>query len=191
MAGPHRALVDLGSWSRLADRPHRRRRRDVVRRADDDQHGASDVGDGHRAFPDDEPPGEHSILREDLLEEIVERRPRVGDPRPARQEAALRLSLQELLAVVEIDKELELSLHFLHRVEHLEAAAHQPRRNERARDERRDDLTDAADQVEREVAERAARQALVDVDRATEGDDRSEIRGAAVGRGLIAEHPAL
>jgi hypothetical protein len=105
--GAQRDLVDLRVRRRASDRPDTFRRRDLVDLADEREHRAIDVGEGHQAVLDDEAAGEHPVVCDELAHEVGERRTRPGDPSLAEEEAALALARQQRLAVVELAQEVD------------------------------------------------------------------------------------
>ena len=113
-------LVDLGVGRRPADTAHRRGLTDVVDLADERQHGAGDVGERDQLAVDGEAAGHHPVVRDELLEQLGDRRAGPGNPALRVQESALLLAGQQRLAVVQLAHEVDPGLGGLERVEHLE-----------------------------------------------------------------------
>ena len=141
-----------------------------------------------QAVLDHEPALEHPVVGDELADEVRHRRPGPGHPAVGLQEPALALARQQRLAVVQLKEELDLAAQRLDRIEQPEAVAAGPGRQRPAR---------AAASASRSAAPAANCSgspngiARARVDRAAERDQRAEAVVAAVGRRLVAEHPAL
>ena len=187
MPGAQRALVDLRVGGGVDDRAHRGGRGDLVDGADERQHRELDVGERDEPVLDREAAEQHAVVDDELAHEVRERRPRPGDPAVGLQEAALALTRQQRVAVVQRHHELHLLARGLHGIHQPEAQARGPGR-QRLPAERAGDRAGAAPDhlLGDPERDRAAR-----VDRAAEGDQRGQALAATVGGRLVAEHPAL
>ena len=188
MACADEVFVYIGLRGCALDAAHRRRLADVVDLADDGQHWTVDVAERHQLPVDGEAAGHHPVVRDELFEQLCDRRTGPGDPTLGRQEPPLLLAGQQRLAVVQLAQEVDARLGGLDRVEHLEPGARQPA----------GDVDAAEDVVGHEVrgtggqpGGQVHRQCGQRVDRCAEGDDAGEVLRPAVRRGLVAEHAAL
>ena len=188
VTGAKRELVDLGARGGADDRPHRGRRGDLVHLADDGEDRALDVGQGDQPLVDHESAIEHSVVGDELLQEVGERGTGPSDPAVGLEELALSLARQKRVAVVELADEVELLAGGLDGVEHAEARAGHPCGNGCAG--KRADGEDVGD-ASRDILGDAQWHGGGGVDRAAEGDEARKALAPAKRRRLVAEHPAL
>ena len=128
--------------------------RDLVGVADDDRTGSADVGQRHEPVGDDQAARQHAVVRDELRDEVGERRARPGDPAAALDEPALALARQQRLAVVQREDELDLLAQRLDRVEQAKADPARPGRQRRPGEHAVDDHARAARRELRGDAER-------------------------------------
>src|SRR5262249_3837185 len=133
----------------------------------------------------------HAIVDDEVLDEGPERRPRPGDEARTAEESTSRLALHDPLAIVERPEKLDPLLELFARAYELEGRARQLARQ--SFDPREHDLRDRKERTERGSGQIApnGRDVLVEIDRAAEGNDRSDSLSAKVGRRLVGEHAAL
>ncbi len=188
MTGAQGQLVDVGAGRRQADRSHPGCRRDLVNDSDDGQDRAFDVGQRHQLIVDREAALEHSVVGDELAQEVGHRRPRPGDPAVGLQEAPLALTREQGLAIVQLQDEVDPAAQRLDRVKQAKARPAGPRRqrpgSEHAIGEQ---LRDAGGELLRDTEWHPQ----PGVDRTAEGDHRGESLVAAVCGHLVAEHPPL
>ena len=107
MARPDEELVDIGLRRGALDAAHRGRLPDVVDLADQGEHRAVDVGERHQVAVNREPAGHHPVVRDELLEQLGDRRAGPGDPALGGQEPALLFTGQQRLPVVQLAQEVQ------------------------------------------------------------------------------------
>ena len=188
MTGADEKFVHIGVGGGTFDAAYRGRLTDVVDLSDDGQHRTADVGQRHQIPVDRETAGHHPVVGDELFQQLGDRRPRPCDPPLGGQEPALLFAGQQRLAVVELTQEIQPRLCGLDRVEHLEPGPGQPAGDVDAAEhvighEVRGRRRQARRQVHRHRGQR--------VHRRSEADDAGQVLGAAVGRRLVGEHPAL
>ena len=188
MTGADEEFVHIGVGGGTFDAAYRGRLTDVVDLSDDGQHRTADVGQRHQIPVDRETAGHHPVVGDELFQQLGDRRPRPCDPPLGGQEPALLFAGQQRLAVVELTQEIQPRLCGLDRVEHLEPGPGQPAGDVDAAEhvighEVRGRRRQARRQVHRHRGQR--------VHRRSEADDAGQVLGAAVGRRLVGEHPAL
>ena len=188
MARAKRELVDLGARRGAHDRPNRGGRGDLVHLADDGQDRTLDVGQGDQPLVDHETTVEHSVVRDELLQEVREGGTGPGDPAVGLQELALSLAGQQRVAVMELADEVQLLARRLDGVEQAKACPGHPG-GHGATGERADG--EHVSEPGRDTLGDAQRHGGGGVDRAAEGDEARQTLAAAKGSGLVAEHPAL
>jgi hypothetical protein len=187
VTGVERQLVHLGAGRGLQDRPHARRRGDLVDGPDDGQDRAVEVGQRDEPVLDRESALEHPVVGDELPDEVRHRGSGPGDPSLPLQEAPLALARQQRLAVVKLKQELDLVAQRLDRIEQLEAVAARPGRKAPSAKRIGEQLGGAGG----ELLGKPERHRLARVDRTAERDQRPEAFVAAVGSRLVAEHAAL
>jgi hypothetical protein len=188
MPGAKRQLVHVRAGGGLADCPHAGWRRDLVDGADDAEDRAGDVGQRHEPVLDHEAAFEHPVVGDELAQELGHRRTGPGDPAVRLEEPALPLARQQRLAVVQPQDEVDPAADRLDRVEQPEAGAAGPRRQRHSPEH---PVGEELRRPGRELLGDPERHRQPGVDGAAEGDQRPEPLVAPVGRGLVAEHPAL
>ena len=181
-------FVDIRLRGGALDPAHRGRLTDVVDLADDGKHRAVDVGQRDQVAVNREAAAHHAVMRDELLEQFGDRRPRPRDPAFGLEEAPLLFAGQQRLAVVQLAEEVDTRLRGLDRVEHLETGARQPAGDVHAAEhvvghEVRGRGRDAGRQVHRQAGER--------IDRCAERDDAGEVLRPPECGGLVGEHAAL
>ena len=119
-------LVYLGVGRCAPDTAHRGRLTDVVNLADESQYGTSDIGQRHQLTVDGETSGHHPVVRDELLQQLGDRRAGPGDPAFRLQESALGFPWQQRLTIVKLAHEIDSRFGSLERIEHLKAGARQP-----------------------------------------------------------------
>ena len=106
----------LGVRRRAPDPAHGRGLADVVDLADERQYRAGDVGECDHLPVDGETAAHHPVVRDELLEQLGDRRARPGDPAFGLEKPALLLARQQGLAVVQLAHEVDPRLRGLERV---------------------------------------------------------------------------
>ena len=187
VSGRQRQLVDLGSRRGAADRADPGRRGDLIDGADDREDRAGDVGERKQALVDHKPSLEHPVVRHELADEVRQRRPGPGHPAIGIQEPALALAREQSLAIVQLKDELGLAAQRLDGIQQPKAVAAGPGRQRSAAEQ----VGQQVGGADRQLLGQPERHPRARVDWAAERDQRSQAVVAAVGRGLIAEHPAL
>ena len=127
-------------------------------------------------------------MGDELLQEIGQRRTGPRDPAVGLEKPPLALAPQQRLAVVELEDELDPVARRLDRVEQPEAG---PARPGGERPSAEHAVGEQVGGARRELLRNPERHPEAGVDRAAERDHRAEALVAAVGGGLVAEHPAL
>lgn len=127
-------------------------------------------------------------MNEELLGELGQGGAGPGDPPLPHQEAALALAGQQRLAIVELKHELNPLAQRPDRIEHREPRSRGPGRD---RAPGKDPLGDEPGAVGDKVLGHPERGRGAQIDRAAKGDDAGVPFIAAIGRGLVTEHPAL
>jgi hypothetical protein len=187
----HRHLEERGVGGGAADGTNRRLVGDRVPLTDEEHHGTGDIRERDGTAIDDEAPGKHSVVNDELVDELLEGRPGPRHEAFSTEEAPARLALLEGLPVVQLPDEVHELANFFVNGEKLEPGAGQSARQ-------------AFEPVQRGIEralgelEHAARDGVIDVrkvpmdvDRASKRHQRSDALRPSIRGGLIRKHPAL
>lgn len=188
MSGHNAGFVHLGIGGGAHDPTHRGGLADIVDLADERQDRSLDLRQRDELVADDEATQHHSIVHDELLQQVGERGARVAEPAVGLEEAPLAFLGQQRLAIVQLAQEVQARADGLDRVQGLEAQAHhgigdgQPVEHVVG-----EEVGGVGDQSVRQPEGHARHR----IHRATEGDDGLDALAEAVGRGLVCEHAAL
>ena len=183
--------VDLAQRGGFGDRADRGFAGDLVALTVETQDRQLELREADRAPGDDEAPRAHAVGDDEFIDESAQSRAGPGHEALSAEETTAALALEQRVTIVELGHELGDLLELLADREDLEA-----RRGQDSGEavELGEGLGDsAAGRADHSPSERCVDgwQVAVNVDGAAEGDEGGDILALAVGRGLVAEHPAL